>query len=242
MLGLGGGLTGVTVDWVVVICEEWRLSERENYWIWVGTSIGFVLVGISMCQFVSAAAEGSGIPPVRAILSGLYLKNMLSWWTYFGKLVGITAMLCSGLSLGKEGPFVHMASIIAANLPWRLVHGNNHTLRHQLLTAAIAVGVTATFGAPIGGVLFSIELTTHIYNIYNLWKAFFASFVAVILFKGLQFYNKVKLFDADGEHFYRSHSTIGLNAEAISYLVLSIILGLFGCLFIWLMKNFLTFK
>lgn len=63
-------------------------------------------------------------------MSGLYLKNMLSWWTYLGKFVGVTAMLCSGLSLGKEGPFVHMASIIADNLPWRYVHGNNHTLRH----------------------------------------------------------------------------------------------------------------
>lgn len=49
MLGLGGGLTGVAIDWLVLLNEEWRLSERENYWIWVSTSILFVLVGISMC-------------------------------------------------------------------------------------------------------------------------------------------------------------------------------------------------
>jgi H+/Cl- antiporter ClcA len=42
-----------------------------------------------------------------------------------------------------------------------------------MLAAAVAAGVTATFGAPIGGVLFSIEVTSTYYFVSNLWKAFF---------------------------------------------------------------------
>ena len=65
-------------------------------------------------------------------------------------------MLSSGLSLGKEGPFIHIAGCIAESLPYA-EKDFNKKLRHQFLTAAVAVGVSATFGAPIGGVLFAIE-------------------------------------------------------------------------------------
>ena len=52
-----------------------------------------------------------------------------------------------------------------------------------MIAAAIAVGVAATFGAPIGGVLFSIELSTNVYNIHNLWKALYSATIAVVIFK-----------------------------------------------------------
>lgn len=44
-----------------------------------------------------------------------------------------------------------------------------------MLTAAVAAGVTATFGAPIGGVLFSIEVTSTYYFVSNFWKTFFCA-------------------------------------------------------------------
>jgi len=51
------------------------------------------------------------------------------------------------------------------------------------MTAAVAVGVTATFGAPIGGVLFAIEVSSTTFTVANLWKSFFASTITIILFK-----------------------------------------------------------
>ena len=53
----------------------------------------------------------------------------------------------------------------------------------QFMTAAIAIGVTATLGAPIGGVLFSIEVSTLSFSVSNLWKSFFASTFSILLFK-----------------------------------------------------------
>jgi len=38
-----------------------------------------------------------------------------------------------------------------------------------MLAAAVGAGVTATFGTPIGGVLFSIEVTSSNYIVANLW-------------------------------------------------------------------------
>ena len=44
------------------------------------------------------------------------LKEYLSGKTLLAKIVGLTATLGSGMPLGKEGPFVHIASIMATLL------------------------------------------------------------------------------------------------------------------------------
>jgi len=51
----------------------------------------------------------------------------------------------------------------------------DNILKRQMLAASVAAGVTATFNAPIGGVLFSIEVTTTYYLVNDLWKAFFCA-------------------------------------------------------------------
>jgi len=52
-----------------------------------------------------------------------------------------------------------------------------------MYAAAIAAGVTATFGAPIGGVLFSIEVSSTYYMVSNFWKAFFCTTCGIFMFK-----------------------------------------------------------
>ena len=71
-----------------------------------------------MCvEFGSKASAGSGIPQVKAIMVGISLGAALSFKTYVSKVLGMVFMLTSGMSLGKEGPFVHIASCIANFLP-----------------------------------------------------------------------------------------------------------------------------
>lgn len=75
-------------------------------------------------------------------------------------MVGVTLALGGGLSIGKEGPFVHIASIIGFQMyRFKLFRKivANESLKIQLLAAAIAAGVTSAFGSPVGGLLFSIE-------------------------------------------------------------------------------------
>ena len=178
---------------------------------------------------------------MRAVLSGVYLKNLLSWKTYVAKFFGLICMLCSGLSLGMLGPVVHLVSCLSANLPYAQISKNN-TLRHQIFTAAIAVGVTATFGAPIGGVLFSIELTTNFYNIFNLWKSLFAATIAVIIFKSFRVLGFVELFDASGHHFYKSSYNIGLNHELPFFMIMAVFMGFLGSFYIFIHRVFCQMK
>lgn len=44
-----------------------------------------------------------------------------------------------------------------------------------MLSAACAIGVASTFYSPIGGVLFSIEVTSVYFAVRNYWRGFFAA-------------------------------------------------------------------
>ncbi|GMS82202.1 hypothetical protein PENTCL1PPCAC_4377, partial [Pristionchus entomophagus] len=126
-----------------------------------------------------------GIPEMKTILRGVQLKEYLTVRTLITKIVGLTLVLCSGLPLGKEGPFVHIASIIAAQLS-KLMKGfkglyENESRSSEMLAAGCAVGVACTFSAPIGGVLFSIEVTSVYFAVRNYWRGFFASSCAAII-------------------------------------------------------------
>ena len=81
------------------------------------------------------------------------------------------------------------------------------------MTAAVAVGVTCTFGAPIGGVLFAIEVSTSSFTVSNLWKSFFASTITVLCFKSVGLLASAAVFSADASYFYSGVAPIGINHE-----------------------------
>ncbi len=91
-------------------------------------------------------------------VAGFVIHGYLGGRTLFTKSVGLTLSVASGLSLGKEGPFVHIASCIG-NIISRFFrkYETNEGKRREVLSAAAAAGVAVAFGAPIGGVLFSLE-------------------------------------------------------------------------------------
>lgn len=124
---------------------------------------------------------------MKVILKGVALKEYLSFRTLIAKIVGLLFALGSGLPIGKEGPFVHIASIITETLMktvpiFKGIKGNN-ARRLEMLGAACAAGVASDFGAPIGGVLFSIEVTSTYFAVRNYWRGFFASVVAATVFR-----------------------------------------------------------
>jgi len=62
----------------------------------------------------------------------------------------------SGLSIGKEGPFIHLGTGISAWIA-KMFHINKAEVRQLLLCAGAASGLAVAFGAPISGVVFVLE-------------------------------------------------------------------------------------
>ncbi|KAL1465422.1 hypothetical protein WDU94_004998 [Cyamophila willieti] len=126
-----------------------------KYLAWVTLPICLILFSAGFVHIVAPQSIGSGIPEMKTILRGVALKEYLTFNTLVAKSIGLTATLGSGLPLGKEGPFVHIASIVATLLS-KLVTSfqgiyQNESRNTEMLAAACAVGVGSCFGAPIGG-------------------------------------------------------------------------------------------
>lgn len=88
------------------------------------------------------------------------MKGFLGAWTLLIKSIGLPLAIASGLSVGKEGPSVHFA-VCTGNVISRFFskYRQNASKTREILTATAAAGVAVAFGSPIGGVLFSLEVS-----------------------------------------------------------------------------------
>jgi len=104
------------------------------------------------------------------------MDGFLSPATLLIKSLCLPLAVASGLSLGKEGPLVHVACCVGELImkPFVSLSGNGgesnsisesvlftdvaffSARQREILSAAAAAGVSVAFGAPLGGVLFSL--------------------------------------------------------------------------------------
>jgi chloride channel 3/4/5 len=124
------------------------------------------------------SAAGSGVAEIRVIVSGFVLHGYLGLKTLTIKMLALILSVASGLSVGKEGPYVHIATCIG-NISCRLFPKYNHNdmKRREALSAAAASGVAVAFGAPIAGVLFSLEEVSYYFPPKTLFRTFFCCIV-----------------------------------------------------------------
>lgn len=128
------------------------------------------------------SAAGSGVAEVKVILSGFVLHGYLGLRTLIIKTLGLILSVASGLSLGKEGPYVHISTCIG-NIACRLFskYSSNDGKRREVLSASAASGVAVAFGAPIGGVLFSLEEVSYYFPPKTLFRTFFCCIVRTLI-------------------------------------------------------------
>ncbi|XP_053619314.1 chloride channel protein 2 isoform X2 [Plodia interpunctella] len=195
LLGIIMACLNFAMDRGIAVCNNARMwmysdlatSTFSQYVAWVSLPVCLILFAAGFVHIVAAQSIGSGIPEMKTILRGVHLKEYLTFRALISKLVGLTATLGSGLPLGKEGPSVHIASMVAALLS-KLVTSfqgiyENESRTTEMLAAACAVGVASCFAAPVGGVLFSIEVTTTYFAVRNYWRGFFAACCSAIMFR-----------------------------------------------------------
>ncbi|SCV02826.1 LANO_0G00474g1_1 [Lachancea nothofagi CBS 11611] len=145
-------------------------------------------------------AYGSGVPEVKTILSGFVIRKFLGTYTLFSKTVALILAIASGLSVGKEGPYVHLATCVG-NIVSRCFekYKFNGIERRVVLSASAAIGVTLAFGSPLGGVMFSFEEVSYFLPGNQLFKTFFAAIMANLFLRLLDPYGtgKAVLFEVN---------------------------------------------
>ena len=106
-------------------------------------------------------SAGAGVPEIKTILSGFVIPEFLGPKVLVLKALGAVLAVASGLPLGKEAPLIHIGACVA-NLVAQLFpkYAHNGKQLREVIVAGSAAGISAAFGAPIGGVLFAYEVST----------------------------------------------------------------------------------
>ncbi|MFA9444977.1 chloride channel protein [Egicoccus sp. AB-alg6-2] len=160
MLGLGattGLATGVVV-WLLISSIELvqRLAWSAQVPTWqllVVPTLGGLVVGLLVWRVVPESSGGGVVPTMESLaIRGGRLSRRIP-------LAGTAATsiaLGTGASGGREGPIVLIGGSIGSAVG-RAMHLDEDRMR-SLVAAGAAAGIGATFNAPIGGMLFAIEL------------------------------------------------------------------------------------
>ncbi|XP_078143901.1 chloride channel protein 2a [Centroberyx gerrardi] len=247
LLGLLMALVSWVMDYAIAFCQEaqkWMYGGLDSnmllqYIAWVTYPVVLITFSAGFTQILAPQAVGSGIPEMKTILRGVVLKEYLTFKTFVAKVIGLTCALGSGMPLGKEGPFVHVASLCAALLSKfmaALFGGTymNEMRNTEMLSAACAVGVGCCFAAPIGGVLFSIEVTSTFFAVRNYWRGFFAATFSAFIFRVLAVWNQEEeTITALFKTRFRLDFPFDLQ-ELPAFAILGIACGFGGALFVYL--------
>lgn len=173
-------------------------------------------------------AAGSGVPEIKTVLSGVVIRGYLSSWAFVIKVIGLAFSVASGLNLGKEGPFVHLVSVLANMVATSFDDfRDNFNLMMEFVCVGTAAGVSVAFNAPIGGVLFAFEEAASYFPNRVLWRSFFASALAELTLKVLN-----PFFNGKAVMFEVNHSLQWFWFEMIPFFVIGALGGILGSIFI----------
>ncbi|NWW18025.1 CLCN7 protein, partial [Falcunculus frontatus] len=157
--------------------------------LWATLNASVVMVGSVIVAFIEPVAAGSGIPQIKCYLNGVKIPHVVRLKTLVIKVCGVILSVVGGLAVGKEGPMIHSGSVIAAGISQGrstslkrdfkiFEYFRRDTEKRDFVSAGAAAGVSAAFGAPVGGVLFSLEEGASFWNQFLTWRIFFASMIS----------------------------------------------------------------
>lgn len=198
-------------------------------------SVCMALFACFLSQLICKESVGGGLADMKTILGGVVKPVLLSRKLIVAKALGLWFSLMGGLSVGREGPFVHISGAIADQLmklsPFVHIRRQD-SKRLEILACACASGVSATFGNAFGGVLFSIEFTSSAYMVRTLPKAFLTSVVAMIAFLFLGVSDELSLFQDQTQSIYKLPEM----GELFVFFLIGLGGGLLGILFVYLVE------
>lgn len=213
-LGVSNAGLGYTVEYIFFVCF----------------AVVFAISAALLVQSYSVYAKSSGIPEIKTVLGGFVIRRFLGGWTLVTKSLGLCLAVSSGLWVGKEGPLVHVACCCANVImkPFTSL-SHNEARKREVLSAASAAGISVAFGAPIGGVLFSLEQLSYYFPDKTMWQSFVCAMIAAVTLQALNPFHtgKIVLFQV-------THSSDWHSFELPPFMLLGLVGGLFGGLFIHL--------
>ena len=162
-----------------------RVGEHYLYgrglWMLVAVpAAGGLAVGL-ISRKVAHEKEGHGV--VDVMESVARTRGFVKPGTALEKILTSALTIGTGGSAGAEGPIVQIGAAVSS-----LVASAFRLARHQMPTligCGVAAGISAIFNAPIGGLLFALEVVLLDFSIRTLTPVIVASVVANVSMRAL---------------------------------------------------------
>ena len=197
-------------------------SDREWMIIFI-PALGGLIAGL-IIEYWSKDAKGAGVPMVMEAVA--VKKSRLSAKKAIAKCFASATCIGTGMSLGRVGPMIVISSTIGSEIGQRA--GKTVEDTRTMVGCGAASAITAAFNAPLGGVLFAIELILAELRTRSFIPIVVAAVIATTVGRSLT--GDVAAFDSI------PHYTLNSPIEYPFYIVLGIIIGFAAAIFIKLMN------
>lgn len=143
------------LPWIGTVSENVATAARAAPWwaVLLAPAVGGLAVGLLLTWLIPGRRAQAVADVIEA---RAFPSRKLDLRTGLGSALVSAISLGSGGSAGREGPVVHLGATLASSL------GNLFTLpaaaRRTLMAAGVAAAISASFNAPIAGVLFAQEV------------------------------------------------------------------------------------
>ncbi|XP_044093178.1 chloride channel protein ClC-Ka isoform X4 [Neovison vison] len=254
-LGVLMALISYTMNFAVgrvVRAHKWLYREIGDshllrYLSWTVYPVALVSFSSGFSQSITPFSGGSGIPELKTMLTGVVLEDYLDIKNFGAKVAGLTCTLAAGstIFLGKVGPFVHLSVMIAAYLgrvhTKAIGESENKSKQNEMLVVAAAVGVATVFAAPFSGILFSIEVMSSHFSVWDYWRGFFAATCGAFMFRLLSVFNSEQ---ETITSLYKTNFRVDVPfdlPEIFFFVALGAICGIVSCAYLFCQRTFLGF-
>ncbi|MGI6452513.1 MAG: chloride channel protein [Syntrophomonadaceae bacterium] len=189
-----------------------------NFYIVLLPALGGLLVGLIVC-FIDKEVRGPGVSPVMAAVA--QRDGIISPRLAITKFVATSVNLGSGGSGGTEGPIVHIGAALGSAVGQFLKLSPG--ILKTLVACGAAGGISATFNAPIGGVLFAQEI---------ILGEFVTTKFILIVISSVTSATISRAVLGNYPAFFIQQYNLVHSAEILFFLVLGILSGIFAVLYI----------
>ncbi|OGV54525.1 MAG: hypothetical protein A2X45_10015 [Lentisphaerae bacterium GWF2_50_93] len=155
IVGTATGLLAVYfIKAIFLLTDLFKGMAMERNWLYIFLpALGGLLIA-PIFRFLAPEAKGHGVPDV--ILTVAAGRGLIRPIVVFAKSIGSIITISTGGSVGREGPIVQIGAGVGSSIAQFLKLNESKTI--TLLGCGAAAGLSATFNAPIAGVIFVTEV------------------------------------------------------------------------------------
>jgi CIC family chloride channel protein len=218
--GYGAVLFSLLIDVVTRVTVEPLVAlAKTNTWplavLWLVPALGLLLVAWFTRRF-APEAQGHGVPEV--ITAVARHDGVIRPRVALVKILASGVCIGTGGSIGREGPIVQIGSTLGSVAGQWLKLSPRHI--KMLVAAGAAAGISATFNAPLAGVMFASEIILGSFAVESLTPIVIAAVLADVV----QTHTGEHGLEPAFPHVY--HTYVGAWGELPTYLLLGLVCGL----------------